>query len=263
MCAIQLNAGSDIEANLATIERLVDDAVAVSDPQLVLTPEYSAFLADQADMPSSAAHFADVGSFFAGLARRHGIVVQAGSVLEPGSPRSFNTSLVYGPDGALLATYQKLHLFDMELPGGAVYRESDVLQRGSGIVTYDVGDVTVGCSICYDMRFPTLYRRLRDAGAQVIVVPSAFTQQTGMAHWHVLLRARAIETGCYVVAAAQWGTYGAGGRANYGHSLVVDPWGVVIAEASDGDRWITATIDTALVDEVRAKAPVHQHHVLD
>ena len=152
----------------------------------------------------------------------------------------------------------------MEVPGGAVYRESDVLQRGDGIVTYDVGGVTVGCTICYDLRFPTLYRRLREAGAQVIVVPSAFTLQTGMAHWHVLLRARAIETGCYVVAAAQWGTYGAGGlRACYGHSLVVDPWGVVTAEASDGDRWITATVDTALIDDVRTKAPVHQHHVLD
>ena len=151
----------------------------------------------------------------------------------------------------------------MEVPGGAVYRESDVLQRGDGIVIYQVGDVTVGCTICYDLRFPTLYRRLRDAGARVIVVPSAFTQQTGMAHWHVLLRARAIETGCYVVAAAQWGSYGSGGRASYGHSVVVDPWGVVVAEASDGDRWITATIDLDLIDEVRAKAPVHQHHVLD
>ena len=98
----------------------------------------------------------------------------------------------------------------------------------------------------------------------MIVVPSAFTQLTGMAHWHVLLRARAIETGCYVVAAAQWGTYGAAGsRANYGHSLVVDPWGVVVAEASEGDRWITATVDLDLIDEVRTKAPVHQHHVLD
>ena len=208
--AIQLNAGTDIEANLATIERLVDDAVAASAPQLVVTPEYSAFLADQPDMPASAAHFQEVGAFMAELARRHAIVLHVGSSLEPASPRSFNTSTVYGPDGSLLATYRKIHLFDMEVPGAAVYRESDVLQRGEGIVTYDVAGVTVGCTICYDLRFPTLYRRLRDAGVQVIVVPSAFTLQTGMAHWHVLLRARAIETGCYVVAAAQWGTYGGG-----------------------------------------------------
>ena len=147
----------------------------------------------------------------------------AGSIVEKDGENFYTTSLVFGPDGERVSRYRKIHLVDVETPEGIVYRESDSIHRGKDVVTYKIGDVTVGCGICYDIRFPELFQRLRDIGADVIVLPAAFTLSTGKDHWEVLARARAIETQTYFVAVGQTGTHAAGRKACYGHSLVVHP----------------------------------------
>jgi predicted amidohydrolase len=199
------------------------------------------------------------------LAARHRIFIHAGSMLErlPGEERIGNTTVAFDRDGREVARYRKIHLFDITAPDGTEYRESASFKPGDAVVTYDCEGVTVGCSICYDMRFPFLYQALVDRGARLIAVPSAFTLQTGKDHWEVLLRARAIETECYVAAAAQTGTFRQGGetRTTYGHSLLVDPWGLVTARASDGVGLAAGRVEPARVDAVRAMIPVARHRV--
>jgi deaminated glutathione amidase len=187
-------------------------------------------------------------------AREHELHLVGGSITERAeSGRLHNTSLVFDPRGELVATYRKIHLFDVEV-GGHVYRESDVEDPGEAIVAVDVDGWTVGLSVCYDLRFPELYRILALRGADLLVVPAAFTLATGRDHWELLLRARAVENQAYVVAAGDWGEH-PGGRRTYGRSMVVDPWGIVVAQAPDGDAVVTATLDRARVDEVRAALP--------
>jgi predicted amidohydrolase len=193
------------------------------------------------------------------LARETGAWILAGSInaKRPGG-RVANRSLLLDPAGAIVARYDKIHLFDVDLPTGERYRESERVEPGAAATIADTPWGRLGMTVCYDVRFPLLYRALAQAGAIMIGVPAAFTAPTGRAHWHTLLRARAIENGAYVFAPAQWGAH-ADGRRTFGHSLIVDPWGEVLADGGEGETVITARIDPARVAAVRASLPSLQH----
>ena len=192
---------------------------------------------------------------FRGWARETGAWLLAGSmVTRTEEERLANRSYLLDPQGEVVATYDKIHMFDVDIGEGDRYRESRTYRPGESAVTVRTPLAVLGLTICYDMRFPALYRTLAQAGAEVIAVPSAFTVPTGRAHWHVLLRARAIETGCFIVAPAQVGEH-AEGRRTYGHSLIVAPWGEVLADGGDAPGIVTAEIDTARVAEARARVP--------
>lgn len=260
---VQLNPQEDLKSALQQAEDQVRRA-AEGGTDLILLPEYFAFMAsDPAVHKASGQWFPEIDARMSALAREVGVVVHVGSVVELRGTETYNTGTAYGPDGSQLARYSKIHLFDVTLPNGTSFKESSVVSPGCDVVTYRVKDWTVGCTICYDVRFPTLYRRLRDKGAELILVPAAFTLATGKDHWEVLLRARAIDTGCYVAAAGHIGTYGNGTRASWGHSLVADPWGQVITQCSERIGFATAVIDKDYLHQVRETLPVHRHHVLD
>lgn len=196
---------------------------------------------------------------FVDLSRELGVWVLAGSqFLADEDGTAVNRSLVFAPDGTIAARYDKIHMFDVTLPNGEVHAESQSYKAGTKVDMVAVGDVRIGLSICYDIRFPAMYRAMACAGAQVLSVPSAFTQVTGEAHWHVLLRARAIENGAYVLAPAQSGTH-ENGRQTFGHSLIVDPWGTIIAEAGEDDDFVMAKLDMAAVEKARCALPVFDH----
>ncbi len=262
---IQMNSQDDKSANLKVAAAMIGEVVERDRPNLIVLPEYYAFLSDQPEMMrQSAETFPDGESYrlMAALAERHRVVIHAGSVCERDGADYFNTTLVFGADGRQLARYRKIHLFDVDAPGGASYRESAMVGRGHEIATYPVGDVTVGCAICYDLRFPELFRKLRDAGADVIVLPAAFTLMTGKDHWELLARARACETQTWFLATGQTGTHARGRNACYGHSMIVNPWGHVTAQASDGIGSVSGYLDFAYSEKVRAAVPVVTHHVL-
>lgn len=258
IAAIQMRSGLDPEANFSALVPLLTEAAAQG-VEYVLTPEVTMIFPENRDQLASVAapfeghpQLAKVGE----LAKRLGIHIHIGSLpipLEDG--RFANRSVLFGPTGEQLATYDKIHLFDADIAGLNAYRESATYRGGEAAVTVPLDPFTLGFSICYDMRFPKLYNALANAGANLIAVPAAFTVPTGQAHWHVLLRARAIETGSYVIAAAQGGTH-ANGRSTYGHSLVIDPWGKVIAELDhDEPGLLVAEIDPQAVVEARQRIP--------
>ncbi|WP_018261109.1 carbon-nitrogen hydrolase family protein [Methylobacterium sp. WSM2598] len=189
----------------------------------------------------------------------HGIVVQVGSLAVRSGDKVANRAFLIGPEGEILAAYDKLHLYDVDLPNGESWRESATYTGGSCAVVADLPWARLGIAICYDLRFPALYRALAEAGAEILTAPAAFTRQTGEAHWHVLQRARAIETGSFMISAAQGGRH-EDGRETYGHSLIVDPWGRILAEAEGAEPGvILAEIDLALVAEARARIPALRH----
>jgi len=195
-------------------------------------------------------------------AKTHKIWLLIGSLRarEAGMDKPFNRSILIAPTGEMAATYDKIHLFDVTLAEGQSYRESSQAAAGDTLTLAKTELANIGLSICYDLRFPNIYRRLALAGAEILTVPSAFTRPTGQAHWHILLRSRAIENACYVIAPAQCGTH-PGERETYGHSMIIDPWGEVIAEASaDHPQVISAEIDLARVAKVRSQIPVLAHH---
>ena len=265
---IQMNSISDKAANIAAAKALIERAVAEEKPDWVLLPEHFDWAGGAKADKLREAEIMPGGPAYAmcqGLAAAHGIFIHAGSMMEkiPGEERIHNTTVVFDRQGRDIARYRKIHLFDVTTPDGASYKESATVKPGDAVVTYDCEGVTVGCSICYDLRFPDLFQALAAKGAEMIALPAAFTLQTGKDHWEVLCRARAIETETYFCAAAQTGTFTAGNetRATYGHSLVVDPWGHVVAKASDGVGVVSARIDTALVKKTRAMIPVAQHRV--
>lgn len=266
---MQMNSGTDKARNLEQARQLCADAVVRDRPDLVSFPEMIAWLGgSDSDRRDSAEPIpgGETYRFLQETARTHSIFVHGGSYFErvADGDRIFNTSVAFDRQGRELARYRKIHLFDIVAPDGAEYRESDVVGQGGDIVTYDAEGVRVGCTICYDIRFGELYRRLAEAGAQVIAVPAAFTLQTGKDHWEVLLRARAIETQTYIVAAAQWGRFPMpeGPRQSWGHAMIVDPWGHVVAQASDGIGFATAELDLEYLDRVRQRIPVASHRVL-
>ncbi|PHK94009.1 carbon-nitrogen hydrolase [Pseudoroseomonas rhizosphaerae] len=270
---VQMNPGHDKAENIAQAGRLIEAAIAADRPGLVALPEmWTCLGGDRATRLAAAEALPPEGSgapggeayeFLRGLARRHGIHIHGGSLAESGAEggRLFNTTLAFGPDGTELARYRKIFLFDITRPDGTGHRESNTYAAGEAVVTYQAGDVRVGCAICYDIRFPELFLALRRQGAELILLPSAFTLETGKDHWEPLLRARAIETQCWLAAPATWGQHQerAGPRRTYGHSLVVDPWGHVVARASDGKGWATARLDAALTARLRRDMPVLEH----
>ncbi len=244
---------------------MIDSAVAADNPAVVVLPEMFAYHGMTSQGRREAAEAIPGGEtyeFLRGLAVKHGITVHGGSYIERDGDNYFNTTVVFAPDGGQLAKYRKIHLFDVTTPDGREYKESAVFSRGGDIVTYDLDDIRVGCTICYDLRFPELYQKLAKAECKIIMVPAAFTLMTGKDHWEVLLRARAIETETFVVATGMWGPYPDGKGASYGHSMIVDPWGSVIVRVPEGDGFATADLSMDYIDTVRARIPVAQHKVL-
>ncbi len=263
---VQLQGSSDVERNLRRTEELVRRAASLG-ARLVATPENTTFLgphtrkvelAEPVDGPTHRR--------LGRLAEELGIHLLVGSVAETAPShdgRCHNTSLLFGPDGALLASYRKLHLFDVDVTDGVRFTESDTIAPGEDVVVADTELGHLGLSICYDLRFPELYRALVDGGAELIAVPSAFTLMTGKDHWHTLLRARAIETQSWILAPGQWGSHDDEGlRHSYGHSLIVDPWGTVVAECGDGEGICLAEIDLDRTTRVRRAIPVRDHRRL-
>ena len=258
VAAVQLSSGSDVSHNLEEAVQLVNVA-ADRGAQYVQLPEYFNFLGPFAGFANAAESVPGPTTIrMAELARSRALTLHLGSLLEvsPIEGKFYNTSVVIGPDGEIVATYRKVHLFDVNVPGAIVHRESDVIAPGGEIVVARFEGFGLGLSICFDVRFPELYRNLALAGADVIAIPAAFNVITGRAHWDLLVRARAIENHAFVVAAAQVGTT-AEGIATYGHSLIVDPWGEVLAEAtSDAPEVVTATLDVSEVARRRAQIAV-------
>ncbi len=265
---IQMNSISDKAANVAAAEALIERAVKEESPDWVLLPEHFDWAGGfKADKLKNAESFPGGPAYEMARAQatRHRIFVHAGSIMEKieGEDRIHNTSVVFNREGEEIARYRKIHLFDVTTPDGASYKESATVKAGDRVVTYDCEGVTVGCSICYDLRFPDLFEALAEKGAEIIAVPAAFTLHTGKDHWEVLLRARAIETETYVCASAQTGSFAVGNeqRHTYGHSLIADPWGHVVAKASDGVGVVSARIDKAQIERVRRLIPVAEHRV--
>jgi deaminated glutathione amidase len=266
VAAVQLGSQADVASNLVECRRLVELA-ASRGAKLVLLPENFAYMGPEDGKRALAERLGDsnapIQRALSDWARSASVTIVAGGFPElSGEPsRPFNTCVVIGPRGDVVASYRKIHLFDVELADGTTLRESSSTSSGSEPVVVDVDGVKVGLSICYDLRFPELYRALVDRGAELLVVPAAFTLHTGKDHWHVLLRARSIEAQCFVLAAAQSGKHPQG-HATYGHSLVVDPWGTVIAEASDGPRVVVADVERELLERVRGSVPSLRHRRL-
>jgi len=259
---VQTTASRSVEANIAAVEALVREAAAAG-AHYVQTPEDTnimehngdrlfAALTDEASDPTLARLRA--------VAAELGIWLHIGSLaIKVAEAKAANRAFVIAPDGSVAARYDKIHLFDVDLVGGESYRESNRIRPGAESVTVDLPWGRLGLAICYDLRFPHLFRALaKEGGAEVLTVPAAFTRPTGEAHWHTLLRARAIETGCWVLAAAQAGLH-ENGRETYGHSLAIDPWGRVVAEAGIEPGVIFADIDTSEVAAVRGRVPALAH----
>ena len=258
---VQLRAGQNVAANIDAAEVLIREAAGAG-ADYVQTPEQTAIMELRTE-----ALFANIVpeaedpalKRFTALAAELGIWLHIGSLaIRVAEDKAANRAFIIAPDGGIAARYDKIHMFDVDLPSGETYRESKNYRPGKEAVTVDLPWGRLGLSICYDLRFPYLYRVLAKAGADFLAIPAAFTRQTGEAHWHVLQRARAIETGCFVISAAQGGTH-QNGRQTFGRSLIVSPWGEVLAEAGIDPCIITAKIDPAASAEARARIPALQH----
>jgi len=261
VACVQLCTGRDVAANVATASDLIREA-AGQGADFIITPEQTTLMELKSkDLFAKALPQDEDVSIqaFRALAQELERWLLIGSLaIRLSADKVANRSFLIAPDGSLQATYDKIHMFDVDLPNGESYRESKNYKPGAEAVTADIPWGRLGLSVCYDLRFPNLYRSLAQAGADFLAVPSAFTETTGKAHWHVLLRARAIENGCYVFAPAQGGIH-ENGRATYGHSLIVSPWGEVLAEAGTEPGFIMAEVDRAQVAAARARVPSLQH----
>jgi predicted amidohydrolase len=253
---IQNTASRDVQANVDRVCEAIDEAVA-GGAEFVALPE-TVGLIEPVNAQIPAATFSeddDIGlAAFRGKAREHGVVILVGSQLIRDNGRIFNRGFLLGRDGEITARYDKLHMFDIELNNGESYLESEMIAAGDKAVVTDTEWGRLGLSICYDLRFGALYRALAQAGAEFITIPAAFTQTTGKAHWHTLVRARAIETGCYILAPNQCGHHN-DRRYSYGHSLIVDPWGEILSDGGAEPGVIYADIDLSKVGEVRNRIP--------
>jgi deaminated glutathione amidase len=258
---VQMRSGRDPQANLAALLSAIEQAK-VAGADYVLTPEmtnimeskrerlFAGIVADEND-PTLAT--------LREVARKLAIYIHIGSLAIKASPeKAVNRSFLIDPKGEIVARYDKIHMFDVDLGNGESYRESNTYRAGELAVVADLPWGRLGLTVCYDLRFPALYRALAEAGASFLAIPSAFTQQTGEAHWHVLMRARAIENGCFVFAAAQGGKHESG-RETFGHSLIVDPWGRVLAEGGTELGVVLAEVDPAQVAAARARIPSLHH----
>ncbi len=256
VAACQLNSKNDKEANVTAALGLLDQAASYG-ADLAVLPEYTEFMGDDAGALAAAETLpGPTTDRIAAKARERKMWVLLGSmrIAEPGANQCSNTSILFNRDGRIVTTYRKLHLYDVDLPGRATYKESDTVLAGSDIVTADIEGVTAGLSVCYDVRFPELYRVMTLVGAKLLFVPAAFTLYTGRDHWELLLRARAVENQCYVIAAGQVGTY-MPGKACAGRSMIIDPWGTVLATAQDGVGIAVADLDFDKLDTIREELP--------
>jgi predicted amidohydrolase len=258
---IQMRSGRTPAANVDAAVKLIGDAKAAG-ADYVQTPEMTNILEAKRDalMAAIVPEEQDASlAAFRDVARRHRLWLHIGSLALKTSPdRAVNRGFLIGPDGAIVARYDKIHMFDVDLANGESYRESRSYVPGEHAVVTDLPWGRLGVTICYDLRFPALYRALAEAGSVFLAIPSSFTKQTGEAHWHILNRARAIENGCFVLAAAQGGSH-ENGRDTYGHSIAIDPWGRVLAEGGTEPGVIMAEIDPAAVATARARIPSLQH----
>jgi deaminated glutathione amidase len=285
VAAVQLQSEDDVLVNLLRcrqqLERACDEGA-----QLIVLPENFAYFGPEAgkrslaealprpnsvpvssESPASESLASEspgpIFQFLSQFARERRVTLVGGGFPEQSADpeRPYNSAVVVNPEGEVAAVYRKLHLFDATLTSGQTYRESDATTAGDALVQTEVAGFQLGLSICYDLRFPELYLALARGGAEVMLVPAAFTYETGAAHWHVLLRARAIECQAWVIAAAQCGTH-PGARRTYGHAMVVDPWGSVLAECVDGSGVALADLDRDVLDSVRRRLPCAQHRRL-
>ncbi len=265
VAAVQMVSGPELGANLAEAERLIAEAAAAG-AQLVALPENFPLMGYREGDKLAIAEPEGRGpiqAFLAEQARRHGLVLVAGTIPLQGSggERVRAAEAVYGPDGRRLACYDKIHLFDVALEGGEAYRESRTLEPGRTPVVVDTPVGRLGLAVCYDLRFPELFRILAEQGAELLVIPSAFTAVTGQAHWEVLLRARAVENLCYVVAPNQGGEH-ASGRCTHGDTMLVEPWGGVLGRLAGGPGVVTAEVDRDRLHSLRARFPALEHRIL-
>jgi predicted amidohydrolase len=268
--AVQMCATDDVAANLAIVRREIAEA-AGRGATLIILPECFAFLGrgekDKLAIAESLDDGARPGPILGALcelAAKHGATIVGGGMpeKEAGGARAYNTAVVVSPEGRLVARYRKIHLFDVDIPGRATLLESAATAPGREPVVVEVAGWRVGVTICYDVRFPELYRRLvLGGGAEVLLVPAAFTAHTGRAHWHLLLRARAVENQAWVVAAAQWGRHNEK-RESFGHTLIVDPWGGIAGERADGDGLVVHALDRGHLEKTRREMPCLSHAVL-
>jgi predicted amidohydrolase len=259
---IQLRAGLTPAANTDAAVRLIGEAKSAG-CNYVLTPEMTNIMAARRDQLFGAVVEEEADTSLAmlrELARKLGIFVHIGSLaIKLSKERAANRSFLIDPKGEIVARYDKIHMFDVDLGNGESYRESGTYRPGEGAVLADLPWGRMGLTVCYDLRFPALYRALAEAGATMLTIPSAFTRKTGEAgHWHVLVRARAIENGCFVFAAAQGGKH-ENGRETYGHSLIIDPWGRILAEGDSEPGVVMAEIDPAEVARARGRIPSLEH----
>jgi predicted amidohydrolase len=262
VACIQVSAGPEVEPNIeatSTLIRRARDAGA----EFILTPEVTLMIEPRREPKFAKAEDEATPkgiAAFQALARETGAWLLAGSLVVkiPGEDRLANRSYLFDPAGTIVARYDKIHMFDVDLANGESYRESKQFRPGETAILAETPWGRLGLTICYDLRFPALYRALAQAGARMLSIPSAFAVPTGQAHWHTLLRARAIETGCFVLAPAQTGTHD-GGRRTYGHSLIVDPWGTVLADGGEEVGFVTAELDLTRVDEARNAVPSLGH----
>ena len=262
VAAIQMISTPDVASNIATARRLVAEASAAG-ATLVSLPEYWPIMGRQdtdkvahAEAPGSG----PIQDFMAGAAREHGIWLAGGTLplTSPSADKVMNTTLVYNPQGEAVGRYDKIHLFGFS-KGEESYDEARTIVPGANVVSFDAPFGKVGLAVCYDLRFPELFRAMGDC--TLMLVPAAFTYTTGSAHWEILLRARAIENQCYVLAAAQGGTH-ANGRRTWGHSMLIDPWGKIVKVLAEGEGVVAGEIDLALMAEVRASLPALKHRRL-
>lgn len=260
---IQLNAGPVIEDNLRAAEALIR-AAAKDGATLIATPENTCRMRAKVEDKLATSFFEPehpAVPFFAKLAKELKVTLIIGSIssIKVEEGRLANRSFVFTEEGLMAAAYDKIHMFDVDLPNGDKYRESDTNRPGDRCVLAEADGLKIGLSVCYDVRFAHLYRTLAKQDAQILSIPAAFTVPTGQAHWEILLRARAIENGAFVLAAAQGGTH-EGGRATYGHSMIIAPWGEILAEIQgDGPGFATAELDLELVDKARTSIPALTH----
>jgi predicted amidohydrolase len=261
-----MRSGDDVEANLASAVALLHRA-ANDGADLAVLPELFAYLGPVARVPEIAEPLpgGPVAGALADVARERSMWVVGGSVHERAGDRIHNTAPLFDRTGELVARYRKIHLFDVDLDGQPPFRESALFAEGTELVTHDVEGVRVGLAICYDLRFPELFRGLMALGSELIVLPAQFQHQTGVAHWEALLRARAIENQCFVAASAQWGEFGSPDehRRSHGHSMIVGPWGDVLVEApQEGSGVWLADLDMAELRRVRKELPALEHRRL-
>lgn len=264
IAAVQMASGSNVAGNLLEAEKLIGQAAQQGAKMVVLPENFGIIGMQERDVLD---HREEPGTgplqdFLANQSRQHGIYLAGGTIpikVDAVEQRYRNSTLVYDPQGCCVTRYDKIHLFDVSLPDQETsYQESSVCVPGEEAVVFRAGDVLIGLAICYDLRFPELFRLLVDKGASIILLPSAFTQQTGMAHWHTLLKARAIENQCFLVASAQGG-YHVNGRETYGHSSIVDPWGNILDEIETGSGFAIADLNLAHQQQIRERFPVLTH----